>query len=117
MLTWADVVEIGMRLPGTEESTSYRQPALKVKGKLYARHREEGGAITVQATFAEREALIDAAPEVFYLTDHYKNYEWVIVRLTTVPLPMLAELMEESWRRAIPPRFREALEAELRLAR
>jgi hypothetical protein len=41
----------------------------------------------------------------------------VIVRLTAVPVPMLAELMEESWRRAIPPRFREALEAELRLAR
>ena len=102
---------MGYRLAGTEESTSYRQPALKVKGKLYARMREEGGAITVQATFAERDALMAASPETFYITDHYRNYEWVIVSLEHVPVPVLEELLEASWRRAMPPKFRKELEA------
>jgi hypothetical protein len=111
MATWDDVVAAGLALPGAEESTSYRQPALKVKGKLFARLREERDGFTVHATFAERDALIAAAPETFYLTDHYRNYEWVIVRLATVPAPVLEELVVESWRRAAPPKLRREWEA------
>jgi hypothetical protein len=117
MATWSDVVALGMQLPGSEESTSYGRPALKVRGKLYARLREEGGAITLRATFAERDALIAAAPDVFSVTDHYRNHEWVIINLETAPPPVLEELLTESWRRALPPKLRRELTAAGRLGR
>jgi hypothetical protein len=115
MTAWADVVALGLQLPGSEESTSYGRPALKVKGKLYARLREEGGAVTLRATFDERDALLAAAPDVFSVTDHYRDHEWVIVNLETAPLPVLEALLAESWRRVLPAKFRRELEAEGRL--
>jgi len=110
-LSWEDVVTLAMRLPGTELSTSYRQPALKVKGKLFARLREEGNAISIAASFDERDALMAADPEAFFITDHYRNYEWVLVRLERVPLPVLEELLTAARRRALPARLRRELEA------
>ncbi len=41
MPSWDDVVRIGCALPEVEESTSYRTPALKVRGKGFARLRTE----------------------------------------------------------------------------
>jgi hypothetical protein len=37
MATWRDVCELGLALPETEKSTSYRRPALKVAGKTVVR--------------------------------------------------------------------------------
>jgi hypothetical protein len=33
--TWQDVVAVGLRLPEAEESTTYHQPALKVRGRTF----------------------------------------------------------------------------------
>lgn len=110
-LSWDDVVTLAMRLPGTELGTSYRRPALKVRGKLFARLREEGDAISVSASFDERDALMAADPETFFITDHYRNYQWVLVNLERVPAPVLEELLTAAWRRALPARLRRELEA------
>jgi hypothetical protein len=47
MPSWDDVVAIAGALPGVEQSTSYRTPALKAKGKTFARLRTEaeGGLV------------------------------------------------------------------------
>jgi len=109
--TWETVREIGLALPMTEESTSYGQPALKVKGKLFVRLRPEGDAVSVRASFAERDALVAADPQTFSVTDHYRNYEWVLMDLEHAPDAVLETMLVESWRRAAPPKVRKALAA------
>jgi hypothetical protein len=89
-------------LPGVEESTSYGTPALKVKGRLLARLKEDGESLVVRIGLVEREALMDSAPEVFYITDHYLNYPAVLVRLSKVRKTVLAAVLEESWRQVAP---------------
>jgi hypothetical protein len=91
------VRKIGLTLPGVEESTSYGSPALKVRGKLLAcvpAHRSaERGSLAVRVGFDDRAELLAAAPDVYYLTDHYLNYSAVLVRLSRVTPDVLRDLL------------------------
>jgi hypothetical protein len=86
------VRKIGLALPGVEESTAYGAPALKVHAKLLAcvpSHRSaEPGSLVVRVGFDDRAELLAAAPDVYYVTDHYLNYNAVLV----VSLPIDRQL-------------------------
>ena len=110
-MEWSDVVAMARRLPEVEEGTSYGRPALKVREKLVSRHLEDEEQITLRATFAERDALVDADPDTFVITEHHRAYEWVVVRLAYVPGPVLEALIEESWRKAAPSGLRKRWDA------
>src|ERR1700733_8237680 len=91
------VRSIGLTLPGVEESTAYGQPALKVRGKLLAclpaNRSAEPGSLAVRVDFADRAELLAAAPDVYYLTDHYVDYNAVLVRLARVDPAVLRDLL------------------------
>jgi hypothetical protein len=91
------VRKIGLALPGVEEGTAYRSPALKVRGKLLAClavHRSaEPGSLAVRVDFADRAELLAADPDVYYVTDHYIGYESVLVRLSRVDRDVLRDLL------------------------
>jgi hypothetical protein len=99
------VRELAHTLPGVEDGTSYGTPALKVKGKLLARLREDGETLVLRADALSREALLRAAPAVFFLTDHYRDYPWVLVRLSAARREQMRELLEDAWRRVAPARL------------
>jgi hypothetical protein len=46
-----------------------------------------------------------AEPETFYITDHYRDYPAVLVRLANVDPGMLRHLLEQAWRQAAPKRL------------
>ena len=100
--TFDTVCEIARALPGAEESTSYGTPAFKVKGKLFARFHQDGESLVISVDFDEREEMMNAAPEKFYITDHYRNYPWMLVRLSEATPEELRDLLLGSWRRAAP---------------
>jgi hypothetical protein len=109
--TWDDVVEIGRTLPEVAESTSYGTPALKVKGKLFARLRSEAeGAIVVMCPLEEKEALLACGDPAFFTTPHYDGYGSILVRLDKVERGQLAELIEDAWRHRAPVRLRKAFD-------
>jgi hypothetical protein len=104
--SWDDVVAIGLRLPGVEVATSYGTPALKVKGKGMCRLRTDPDALVVRVLdLADREALLQGSPEVFFSTPHYDGYPYVLVRLDAVGRDELAELIEDAWRIRAPKRL------------
>jgi len=100
--TFDTVREIAQTLPGAEESTSYGTPAFKVKGKLFARQHQDGESLVIAVDFDQREEMIAAAPEKFYLTDHYLKYPWMLVRMSKVNTDELRDLLIGSWRRVAP---------------
>jgi len=99
---WKTVRELAKALPGAEESTSYGTPAFKVHGKLFVRVHDREEALVVGVEMADRALRLKADPETCYLTDHYLNAPWILVRWT-VSQSDLAELLEEAWRRVAPP--------------
>src|SRR5258708_7499613 len=91
------VRRIGLWLPGVEETTAYGQPGLKIRGKLLAclpAHRSaEPGSLVVRVEFDDRAELLAAAPDAYYVTDHYVGYNAVLVRLSRVSPDMLRDLL------------------------
>jgi hypothetical protein len=100
------VCQLALKLPGVEESTSYGTPALKVKGRFMCRLRTEAeGALALCCDFVDRQMLLQADPNVFFVTDHYLNYPMILVRLNKVRRSVLPELLERAWRMAAPPKL------------
>ena len=91
------VRNIGLALPGVEESTTYGVPALKVRGKLLAcipAHRSaESASLVVRVDFDDRAELLAANPGVYYVTNHYVSYPAVLVRLSRVTPDVLRDLL------------------------
>ena len=106
-VTFADVSRFGTALPGVVESTSYGTPALKVDGKLLVRLKEDGETLVLRMDFVNRDLLLRAEPDLFFLTDHYLNYPSILLRLPWVSKSRLAELLEDAWRLVAPRRIRE----------
>ena len=46
----------------------------------------------------ERELLLEDAPDTYYLTDYYRRYPLVLVRLARIDLDALRDLLSVSWR-------------------
>jgi hypothetical protein len=96
-ISFDTVRKIGLALPGVEASTAYGSPALKVRGKLLAcvpaHHSAEPGSLMVRVGFDDRAELLAAAPDVYYLTDHYLNYSAVLVRVSRVIPDVLRDLL------------------------
>lgn len=108
MVTYETVRQIGLALPNAEEGTSYGTPALKVKGKLFVRLREDSETIVLRMPFDSRAELMSADPETYYITDHYAPYEYVLVRLANVHPDALRELLAVSHREAGRPKRKRA---------
>ena len=102
--TWSRLRADASRLPGVVEGTSYRTPALFFRKKLLARLKEDGESVAISVDFFERDVLLEADPKAFFLTDHYRAYPWVLMRLAAVDHRAAIELLEDAWRRAAPAR-------------
>jgi hypothetical protein len=91
------VRDIGLALPGVEESTAYGSPALKVRGQLLAcvpaNRSAEPNSLVVRVDFDDRAELLAADPDVYYVTDHYVGYSAVLVRLSRINRDVLRDLL------------------------
>lgn len=101
-VTFDTVRQISLSLDHAEEGTSYGTPAFKVRGELFVRlHQDFDSAVVVVRTdFEQREELVAADSETYFITDHYRNYPWVLVRLSHVPPDALRDLLRLAHRLA-----------------
>ena len=93
-----DIVrDIGLKLPGVQEGTAYGARALKVQGHLLAcipsNRSAEPDSLVVRVDSDDRTELLAAAPDVYYVTDHYVGYSAVLVRLSLITPDALRDLL------------------------
>jgi hypothetical protein len=60
----------------------------------------EPDTLVVRSELDAREWLLADAPETFYLTDYYRRYPLVLVRLSRIDREALRDLLSVSWRMA-----------------
>jgi hypothetical protein len=100
--TWATVCRLALKLPGVEQGFSYGTPALRVRKRFLARLKEDGETMAIKIDFADRDVLLEMDPKAFYLTEHYRPYPAVLVRLKEVRRDVLQRLLEQAWRQQAP---------------
>ena len=97
-VTYDTVRRMGLTLPNVEEGASYGTPALKVKGKLFVRLHQDLDKIVIAMPFDRREEMMAADPETYFITDHYKEYPWILVSLAHVRAEALPDLLNIAYR-------------------
>ena len=101
-VSFETVRSIGLLLPGVEESTCFGKPALKVRGQMFVclpSHRSaEPDSLVARLDFEQRAELLAIQPDLYYITDHYRDYPSVLVRLGRVSEEILTDLVATSHR-------------------
>jgi hypothetical protein len=102
-MTFDTVRRVGLTLPDVEATTRYDgAPVLKADGSFMAGlavHRSaEPHTLVVRVDVDERERLLEDAPDVYYLTDYYRSYPVVLVRLSRIDQDALHDLLSVSRR-------------------
>jgi hypothetical protein len=113
MVTEDDVRRIALGLPETSERTYNRLPGFQVRKQLFIRIHELDDVLLVScADLEERNELLAAEPDKFFITPHYEGYPAVLVRLGEVDRDELTELITESWRLNAPKRLLATFDKE-----
>ena len=100
---FAIVQAVGLTLPDVEAATKYDgSPVLRVEGAFMAgmamHASAEPDTLVVRADLDDRHALLDEAPETYYLTDYYSPHPVVLVRLALIERAALRDLLAVSHR-------------------
>jgi hypothetical protein len=100
-IDFSTVRKLARELGDVEDSTIHGAPSLKVRGRLLTcipvHKSAEPGSLAVRIDFNRREELMKAAPDVYYVTDHYVNYPTVLVRLSRIESDALKDLLGMAW--------------------
>jgi len=110
MATFATVQQLARALPEAEEGTSYRTPAFRVRGKLFARLHEQEYLLVVRVDPGDREVLTRSAPAIYFVTPHYEPGPFMLVRLPNIDRAELRGLLADAWRLSAPKRLAATLD-------
>ncbi|GAB5467621.1 MAG: MmcQ/YjbR family DNA-binding protein [Rhodospirillales bacterium] len=102
---------LSLGLPGVEEATSWGQPCLKAHGKLWVWWSPHEDAPVFKVPLEERDMLVEADPDSFFVTDHYRRHGLILVHPEAFD-PQWAEAnLRRVWRAQAPKRFLKAYDA------
>ena len=102
-MQWDEFVALARELPGVEASTSYGRPAIKVGGKFMAGFNTDEKAFVLRLNnVEEQDFLIEMAPAIYYITDHYRGYPAVLARPTKMSKKEARGRLEQAWRKQAP---------------
>lgn len=113
-VTFDTVRQLALALPGVEEGTSYRTHTFRIRGRMLARFHQDGESLVLKVDYMAREVLTGSQPEMFYVTDHYRCWPLMLVRLEKVDVDLLQGLIEDAWRSVAPKRVVAEYEARHR---
>jgi hypothetical protein len=102
-MTVDEMRDICLSFPGASEGSSYGKPAFLVNKKFFTRlRREDQSLVLMEIPFDEREMLMQAEPDTFHYTAHYKDYPCVLARIATLHPGSLRAFLERRWRKIAP---------------
>ena len=97
MNDWDDVAAFALTLPGTEASTSYRQPAIKVDGKTFVSTGHEPDSFHVRSPHDEKAVLMETDPDTFWQTPHYAGWPGLLVRYGAADRARVGLVISRAW--------------------
>jgi hypothetical protein len=104
---------LALALPDARDASKPDRLAFQVAGKWFAWtyvmrvHPKKPrvpqiDVLAVRCAIERKELLIEAAPDRFFVDDHYRGYTGVLVRLAAVHEDELVDLLRGAWRIVAP---------------
>ena len=83
-----------LAIPGTDERLWFNQPSVFLYDRFLAKTHHKEDAVTLQVGSMEmRDMMLEAEPELFYITDHYRKFPFVLIRLSALTSKVLKEIL------------------------
>ena len=86
------VRRLALALPEVAEGSFYGTPAFRVGRKYFTRLHDRLDCLVIRIELADRRQRLAADPKAFFITDHYLEAPWMLVRLDQVAEDDLKEL-------------------------
>ncbi len=94
MLSKAEARKIMLAIPGTDERLWFNQPSVFIHDRFLAKTHDKEDAVTLQVGSTEmRDVMLQADPKLFYITDHYRKFPFVLIRLSALTKPVLKQML------------------------
>lgn len=114
-MTFEDLSALLLSWNLVEPSTHYGTPSFKVRGKMLTRLKEDGDSIVIKGVDAdERAMLCEADPDLYYYTDHYKNYPMLLMRLSRADVQTVTSMLMRTYRDLLPKKHRQTVDSARR---
>lgn len=94
---WMEEIHQELQLPGVSIGTFMNRPSLRHRGKSIFGSKG-GESLVVHCPLEIKELLLEAEPEIFFETDHYKGYPAVLIRPEKIDRERLKERVTAAWR-------------------
>ena len=120
MLSRTQARKIMLAIAGTDERLWFNQPSVFIHDRFLSKvhHKEE--AVTLQVGSMEmRDMMLEAEPKLFYITDHYRKFPFVLIRLKALSAKVLKEILtgRAAQLAAMPPIKRRPKSAKKKIAK
>ena len=98
----------GLKLPELVRSTTHGTPSLKVKNSFIGRLKD-ADTFAVFCPLEEKLLLMESVPSIYYETDHYRGWPYVLIHLDAVSDAELAHRIKLAWQAKAPLKLRKML--------
>jgi len=105
---WEEVCAFALTLLETAMEAWYGRPTPKVAGKAFLGEGREARSFCLMLPIADKDVLMESAPDVFWETDHYRGWPAVLVRFGASEREWLETLVKRAWWDKVPARLRKA---------
>lgn len=109
-VTKAQVKQIALSFPGAVEKPSHGRPAYFIHKTFFTRLRAEDASVVMRVdSIEQRDMMLELDPETYFITDHYKDWPVILVRIAQITPTELKTMLERRWRAIVPKKLlREA---------
>jgi hypothetical protein len=105
-VTESIVRRVALSFPLANEKPSYGKPSFFIAKKFFTRLRAEDASIVwIVGSIDERDNLLQLDPKTYFITEHYRDYPSVLVRIKRINETMLRKMLERRWRAIAPKKL------------
>ncbi len=111
-ITPAQFKKVALSFPEAHEKPSYGNPSIFIAKKFFTRLRKEDASVVwIVDSIDERDHLMEMDPKTYFITDHYRDYPSVLVRIARIDETMLKKMLERRWRKVAPKKLIKEIDA------
>jgi hypothetical protein len=111
-VTPAEVAAIALSFPGAVAGTTHGRPSFYIGKRFFTWVRAEVNSLVAHLdSIDERDMLIESDPALFHITEHYRNYPIVLVRLEKADRELVRAFLTRRFRAIAPKKLLRAFDA------
>src|SRR5258705_6683652 len=112
-VTKAQLRKVALSFSEAHEKPSYGKPSYFIAKKFFTRLRDADASIVwIVGSIDERDNLIELDPKTYFITEHYRDYPSVLVRIKRINETMLRKMLERRWRAIAPKKLVKEIDEE-----